>query len=335
MKTILYLLCACTLLLLCAPISSAQQSYSPAADEFETTTTHNDLPKRKKRSIFHRPEEDSPAKQLAFGEALEAKGRLGAARDEYNALVHHWHNAPEAPIAQFRIARIRFGQGKYSKAFKAFQYLIEYYAGHFKYNEVLDYQFRIANHVIGDRWGDIFFLPGFEAPERALPLLNQIIANAPNWEQVPHAYLTIGMIHEEIKDYEGAVAAYDSIAQFHRKSPEAEKAAFQRAACLCILSDKTPRDEKRCRTALSALATFLARHKESSQKADAETRLAALKLRLENMYYERALFYDTRSNKPEAALIAYRDFIKKFPMAENGDDVRERIETLELQVAED
>ena len=143
------------------------------------------------------------------------------------------------------------------------------------------------------------------------------------------------MIHEEIKDYEGAVAAYDSIAQFHRKSPEAEKAAFQRAACLCILSDKTPRDEKRCRTALSALATFLARHKESSQKADAETRLAALKLRLENMYYERALFYDTRSNKPEAALIAYRDFIKKFPMAENGDDVRERIETLELQVAED
>ena len=289
---------------------------------------------KKHRSLFHRPDRDTPAEQLALAIEKEKAGRLRKAKDVYDDLVHHWHDSREAPKAQFALARVLFEQGKYEKSFKAFQYLVDHYAGRFKYNEALDYQHRIANQIMNDRWGDDLFMPGFEAPERALPMLNKIIMNAPNWDKAPGVRLTIGLIHEELKDYEEAVVAYDAVEENHAGSSEAEKAAFRKAHCLFILSEKTPRDEKRCRTALSALASFLAHHKQSPNRAEAEEYLVSLKARLSGMYYDRAQFYDVVSKRPEAALIAYRDFLKKFPASEMAQDVYTRIEELEKEVKE-
>ena len=334
MKALIQTLLICAGFLLYASAAFSQQNFSPDTDEFQTTTSIADRQDRKTPSFFHRPKKATPTEQLAFAEKLENKERFGAARDEYNSLVHRWHNASQAPVAQFGMARVYFKQGKYERAFYAFQYLVDYYSGRFKYNEVLDYQFRIANHMITDRWGDILFFPGFEAPERALPLLNKIIQNAPSWDKAARVRLTIGMIYEDIKEYENAVTAYDALVQYHKDSEEAEEAMFRRATCLYTLSEKTPRDEKRCRTALSALATFMARYKKSEKLSEAESRLATLKIRLENMYYDRALFYDNNKKKPTAALIAYRDFVKKFPLSEYAQDVYARMEELELQIKE-
>jgi len=320
--------------LLCASAARGQQGYRPEDREFEPGPKTFDHEEKKGRSIFHRPDKDTAADQLAYAKEKEEAGSLRKAKDVYDDLVHHWHDSREAPEAQFALARILFKQGKYEKAFKAFQYLIDHYAGRFSYNDALDYQHRIANQIMSDRWGDVLFMPGFEAPERALPLLDQIIANGPNWKKAPGVRLTVGMIHEDLKDYEEAVSAYDAVEQHHAKSPEAESAAFRKAHCLYVLSEKTPRDEKRCRSALSALASFLARHKQSVDRDQAETYLTDLKTRLSEMYYERALFYDEIAKRPAAALIAYRDFLKKFPASEKAQAVYERIEALEREVEE-
>ncbi len=331
-RTQLFSACICAVL--CASTVCGQQGYRPDEDEFEAIPEALQRTDRKHRSIFHRPDRDSAAEQLALAIEMEKDGKLRKAKDTYDDLVHHWHNSREAPKAQFALARILFEQGKYKKSFNAFQYLIDHYAGRFKYNEALEYQHRIANQIMSDRWGNVLFMPGFEAPERALPMLDQIIVNAPNWDKAPGVRLTIGMIHEELKDFESAVVAYDAVAQYHPGSPEAETAAFRKAHCLYILSEKSPRDEKRCRTALSALASFLARHKQSPDQAEAEAYLAALKLRLSQMYYDRALFYDKVSRRPTSALIAYRDFLKKFPASDKAQEVYGRIEELEREVAE-
>ncbi len=320
--------------LLCAAAARGQQGYRPGEDEFDPGPKTFVHAEKKHRSLFHRPTKDTPAEQLATAIEREKAGRLRSAKDAYDDLVHHWHDSREAPEAQFALARILFEQGKYEKSFKAFQYLIDHYAGRFKYNNALDYQHRIANQIMSDRWGDVLFMPGFEAPERALPLLDQIIANGPNWNKAPGVRLTVGMIHEDLKDYEDAVVAYDAVEQHHAGSSEAQTAAFRKAHCLYVLSEKTPRDEKRCRAALSALASFLARYKQSADRDDAETYLAELKTRLSEMYYERALFYDEIARRPTAALIAYRDFLKKFPASERAQDVYARIEELQQEVEE-
>jgi outer membrane protein assembly factor BamD (BamD/ComL family) len=336
MKTLIRtrLLPAYTSILLCSSMAWGQQGYRPDETEFDPGPRTYSHAEKKQRSLFHRPEKSTAADQLAFAAAQEKEGRFRTAKDAYDDLVHHWHDSREAPEAQLALARVLFKQAKYEKAFKAFQYLVDHYAGRFQYNEVLDYQHRIANQIMNDRWGDVLFMPGFEAPERALPLLNQIVVNGPNWDKAPGVRLTVGMIHEELKDYESAVTAYDAVEQHHARSPEAETAAFRKAHCLYILSEKTPRDEKRCRRALSAMASFLARHKQSPDRAEAEIYLAELKVRLAEMYYERALYYDEIVRRPASALIAYRDFLKKFPASDRAEAVFTRIEALEREVEE-
>jgi hypothetical protein len=49
------------------------------------------------------------------------------------------------------------------------------------------------------------------------------------------------------------------------------------------------------------------------------------------LYYERAVFYDEAARKPEAAIIAYRDFISLFPSSERRKTAEERIKALQQQ----
>ncbi len=328
MKRTIYILMLCTAIGLVSPIAWAQDSYRPDNFEPPSATEKSDRIQRKRPGFFHRPKEDSAPEQFAYAADLEKRGRLRSAKSAYNDLVHRWHDSAEGPKAQLRIAHILYDQGKYNKAFKEFQYLVEYYSGRFKYNEVLDRQLRIANQIMGDRWGDILFLPGFEAPERALPLLEAIVANAPNWEKTAGVRLSIGLIYEEIGDLDEAIGAYADVEQHHAGTAEAENAAFRRCHCLYILSKKAPRDEKRCRDALSALASFLARYKQSEKQEEAEELLNILNKRLANMYFERARFYDEIAKRPESALIAYRDFLKRFPSSDKAQIAYARTEAL-------
>jgi outer membrane protein assembly factor BamD (BamD/ComL family) len=304
------------------------QGYNHGQTDFTPSETSPYSVDKKKPSFFHRPKKSTAAEQFNFAEEKEKDGKLRSAKSSYNDLTHEWHNSPEAVRAQYRIARILLDQEKYIKSFKAFQYMVDHYAGEFDYDEILDYQIKIATYIMGDRWGDVLFLPGFKAPERALPLFEKIIENAPNMGKAPGVRLKMGLTYEEIKQYDNAIASYDAVQQFHPFSDEAETALFRKSHCLYILAKKAPRDEKRCRAALSALASFLSRYKMSPNKATAETYLEELNLQLSEMYYAHALFYDHKK-RPESALIAYRDFLKKFPASERAQEAYARVEELQ------
>ncbi len=324
----------CTFVMICGSFAVGQ-GFNPQDGDFEAS--HNlryESDKKSRGWIFHQPEKESASEQLVFATELEQKGRLRSARNSYNDLVHEWHDTTEAVQAQLKIAHILYDQGKYNKSFKEFQYLVDHYAGQFKYKEVIEYQIKIANYVMGDRWGDVLFLPGFKAPERALPLFEQIIVNAPNLYTIPGVRLKIGGLYEGMKQYENAIAVYDAVQQYHALSDEAETALFRKSHCLYILAKKAPRDEKRCRSALSALASFLSRYKMSPDRVEAESYLEDMNMQLSGMYYNRALFYDEVKKRPESALIAYRDFLKKFPASESAQMVYARVVELESQIKE-
>jgi hypothetical protein len=51
------------------------------------------------------------------------------------------------------------------------------------------------------------------------------------------------------------------------------------------------------------------------------------------MYYERACFYDKmRRQKPKAALIAYEEYLAKFPTSDRADRARQRVAALRAAV---
>jgi outer membrane assembly lipoprotein YfiO len=310
----------------------AQGSYRPQADDFEATV--KDGPQqidKKTPSYWRRPAQPTPAEQLAYAQAQEAGGHKRRAERQYNALVHRWHQSAEAPLAQFAYARLLYERGRYERAFREFQYMVQFFSGQFDYNLVLDYQRRIGNQILGKRWATFGIFRGFESPERALPMLETIVRNAPNWEKTPAIRLNIALVYENAGEHESAIKAYESVIQAHPGSPEAQTAAYRQAACLTDLSDKHPRDERHCRDALSSLASFLAVYPQGEQRAEAQQRLDSLKSRLEEMYYQRARYYDKIEKRPAAALVSYRDFLKRFPASDRAPAILERIGELEQQ----
>jgi len=292
-------------------------------------------PERKQPSFFHRPARRSPAAQLAFARELEADGRARAARRQYQALVHTWHDSEEAAAAQAALARLLEQARRYRRAFEEYQYLLDHYAGLFPYEEALAGQFRIANLLRTWRRGRFLFFPGFAAPEAALPLFEQIVENAPGWHRAAEAQFAIGLIRQELGDEEEAVQAFERLQRRYPDSDFVAGAAYRRAACLDEIARAQMRDEQSCRRALSALSGCLRDYPEHKAAAEARERMDRLNARLARMSYERALFYDRDGKHPRAALIAYRDFLQKFPSAERSDRAAERIAALRRTVEEE
>ena len=290
-------------------------------------------PKKKRPGFFlHRPAMDSPESQLAYADGLLARGRVVAARRQYNALVHEWHDTPDAVLAQMACARLYEERRRYDRAFDEFQYLIDNYSGQFPYEEALDHQYRIARYRMTARTLKILGLPGFSAPERAIPLLEQIVQNAPDWDKAPEAQVCVGRIHEADEQYELAIDAYDMVAYRYPMSAYAIEARLGVVDCLYRASVSAPRDKELCRRALSAASAFVRDYPGQEGNERARRHMAALRDQLAGLYYDVALFYDRTAKRPEAALIAYRDFIKRFPSAQQASDVADRMDVLAAEV---
>lgn len=290
------------------------------------------LPSRKKPNIFRRPGKDTPAEQLAYADSLAKAGSIRKATRQYRALVHHWHESVEAPSAQMRFAELLEKRGRHKAAFTEYQYLVDNFPGRFTYEEALDRQFRIGNLIMSSRRWKLFFLPGFAMSEDSIPLFKQIVANAPQWERVPEIQFLIATIYEEAGDEDKAVGAYEKITQNYPQSPYAADAAFRLGMCLYGKAMERPRNEKALRDAISAFSSFLNTHPKSDSTKVAQEKQKKLGDTLAGLYFERAVFYDKMARKPEAAYIAYVDFVRRFPSSELAADATTRAETIKKEL---
>jgi len=284
--------------------------------------------------MFRRPEQASPAEQLEYAELLDAAGRHRKARREYRALVHQWHDSAEAAKAQQRYAELLLDNSDYEKAFNELQYLVEHFAGEFSLERILEEQFRIANYVRTERRRHLFFLPGSASPKRSLPLYEQLVRSGPNWVRSPEAQFYLGVIYEDEKEYELAIAAYETLALRYSLSEFVASAHYRRGYCLYKISQRSPRDEVRCAKAHSALLRFERDYPRDPDASKAAAYAAELKERLSGYYLDKADFYDRIANRPRSAIIAYNDFVRNFPTSEKRDWIDQRIAQLELQLNE-
>jgi outer membrane assembly lipoprotein YfiO len=309
----------------------------PDLHEGSSTSFVADDPLRRKLkdpSAMHRPAMATAENQLAYANGLREEGELKKAADAFDDLVHEWHDTTEAVQAQMAYAEIFAERGKYRRAFIEYQYMIDFFAIAFPFDEVLQRQARLAHTVLGEEQRRGFFRSMFRDPTRALIMFDKVVANAPNWEGGAEIRLTIAGIKEANGDMLEAMTAYERVQQFHPKAPAAEEAAYRKAVCVHRIADENKRDEAKCRQAMSAFASFLSRYPASELGQDAEAQLDGLRLRLSEMYYERADYYDRIARRPAAAILAYRDYLRRFPSAEKAGRVHNRIKELEQLVEE-
>jgi outer membrane protein assembly factor BamD (BamD/ComL family) len=314
-------------LLLAAGTATAQTKEEPA------TQPKSGVEKAERRapSMFHRPTASMPSDQLAYANERNRAGRLKAAGAEYLALVHQWHESPEAPEAQLGYARTLIARRKYDAAFSELQYLADHFPGRFPFEDVLTLQYQVANAIRARRRMAFLGFKGFADPGNALPLYEAIVRNAAFWKHAAEVQLQIGMIQEEGGERELAILAYEGVMQRHALTSVAEQAAFRRAECWHQISRENSRDEESCRSALSALSGFLRDFPRSEYAAVARSHLEERRSFLARQYYDRAVYYDRIVRKPGAAIIAYKDFIRKFPDTPLAEVARSRVDQLELQ----
>ena len=288
---------------------------------------------RKSGTLFRRVREDDPDAQLQYAISLQEQGRLRRAARQFNALVHRWPDADEAAAAQLALARLFRERGKYERAFREYQYLIEHYEGEFPYKTVLAEQLETAESAMEMRRGGFLLLPGFQSPERAIPLFRIVISNGPNWERIPEIRLLIGRIHEDARDYADAVAAYEEVIIYHGQHEVAREAIFRKALVLERVANRNPRDARRAHAAMQALFAALREDLAPEQAEEARARIRGLRQQLEELHLEKAEFYERRGRNPRAALMTYEEFLRRYPNSDQEALVRERIAALQEIVA--
>ncbi len=288
--------------------------------------------KRKGPRFMRRPKKDNPTAQLAYADRLAAENKLIRAGRHYDALVRKWAASSEAGPAQRRLAEVLTQRRKYVPAFDEYQYLADHFVGELSYTNTLVIQYRLAETIMRQRHLTLGFLPGFAAPEKAIPLFEKIVASAPNWERSPQAQFNVGWINEQIEDRDLAIVAYETGMLHYPDSPLAPLMAFRRAQLLYELAKDAPRDEESCREALSAGAGFVRDHPRDSEGETVRGYMKELQEQLENLYYDRAVYYDRTAKRPKSAMLAYEDFVRRFPKSERAEAARERISELEVTV---
>jgi outer membrane protein assembly factor BamD len=309
------------LFLLCGLGTVPADANSPAKPYVETT------PKRGFH-LFVRPKQKAPEAQWKFVQDLDRFGKTSAASKQALALRIWWPHSPEAPQAQMLYAHLQERRGKLQEAFDAYQFLMEHYVGHFEFNEVIDRQMRIAKTLMDTKKGKFLFMPGFAAPERAVPLFEKIVASAPEGRYAPEAYYLTGVANEKTFEYDKAIEAYFTALNRFPTGEYAEKSAFAQARCHIQVSDDSPNDSRALDTARAACALFLQRYPDSGHRASIEADRARLLDRQIENAYALAHYYDAILRRPSAALIEYKTFVALYPDAAQTPAARLRIEQL-------
>ncbi len=282
---------------------------------------------------FSKPSKKTPAEQLAHARRLHKQGELKRATRAYRALAVTWPGSPEAALGQLGVALTLDERGKPEDAFEAYHTLATRFTAGYNYDDVVKRQFDIAREVMQRKRGGFFFFGGFQAPERAVPLFEKVLQNAPRAPFAAEAAYLIGRAYELSDQLELAVVAYMSAQHRYPTSPWAEKAAFGRARALVRLSEESPNDEEALEQAWAAVVVFNNSFPQSEDIELARAYRDTLLRRRARAAYDKAVFYDRIARRPVAAFQAYENFVRQFPNSEWTSVARARMEALSPAIA--
>jgi len=137
------------------------------------------------------------------------------------------------------------------------------------------------------------------------------------------------MIHEQTGQFEEAVDAYEVVTQRYPNSILAPAAGLNGALCLLEIARVSRRDEKAYWDAVSALSGFIRDYPDAEGVETARRHMDELLEKLAGMYYDRALYYDRTARRPKSAVIAYNDFLKRFPSSDKAGAASARVQRLQ------
>jgi LPS-assembly protein len=249
-----------------------------------------------------------------YAESLKSRGHERSARKQYEIFVKRWPENPKAAAAKQSVAEIYTDQGKNKKAFTAYEELIKQYYTEVKdYDSILDRQYTLATKEMNRkrmRW----LFGGYRAPERAVPLFESIIQNAPQWERAPEMQYMIGQAYQKNDDQELAVVAYSTVEYRYPNSPFAEKAGVAKIESFKELVDSVPYSIDIREQAQLSAGLFPELYTNSQYIAEAQAFGTQLHGASAEYNYEVGRFYERVPRPPQtnSAAIYYNKVVKNY-----------------------
>jgi TolA-binding protein len=282
-----------------------------------------------KFGYFLKADRETPEEQLRYAKELLDAGKRKKASKAYRATVKIWPETREAALAQFEYAKLTEELQSPTRAAENYEYLFTYYTGSFPHEEALQRLFNLGTDLLEHRKGKFFFFRGFKAPERSIPIFENVIRFGPRWERSSEAQFLIGRALQDTFSYEKAIAAYELVQIRYRDTEWAEEASFYKAQSLNKIAQESPNSDQALEDAWIGTIMFQQRHPDSLHNPEIAAYREALLNRRAEIAFEKARYYDDIARRPVAALRAYEEFIKKFPSSEWTKQAKLRIEALE------
>ena len=272
------------------------------------------------------PSRESAAAEFAFCQELVAEGEYSKACRQLDNLVRQWPTAPEAWKAQQQLAELLLEKlHDADEAFKAYQYLLDFYSLPCDYAAVADRLYEIAG-ILRLEGKEVMFVR-FANTVDVRRAYEKCVLRAPGAKWAPEALLIIAGLREDEGKYVEAVKVYENLRNLHPGSEQAKTAIAREAAVrMQVLHD---REYNRARSLDTA--DFLRQALRTCRPDDAAAiqgyldEVAGL---LDEEAYRGARFYDSKTRTRRSAITAYEQFLKEHPLSSHADEVRARIEEL-------
>jgi lipopolysaccharide assembly outer membrane protein LptD (OstA)/outer membrane protein assembly factor BamD (BamD/ComL family) len=270
----------------------------------------------------------TPKEHWNYATSLLQKGKSVAARKQFEIFVKRWPDSEQAGSALLTVAALRVQEGDDAEAFEAYEQLIQtYYTGLKDYDSILERQYAIAQRQMESkrmRW----LFGGYKAPERAIPYLESILRNAPQWKRAPEMQYQIGKAHQENGDLVMAVGAYSAVEYRYPDSPLAEQAALAKIDCLKKISKDTPYSVEVREDAQLAADLFAETYPNSQRRAEVDQFAADLTGQVAAHDLEVAQFYERVPKRPEAARVYYKAVTNAHPQTSYAETAAERLRVM-------
>lgn len=272
-------------------------------------------------------EEARPLYQKAL--AAERDRHLRRALRLYKKIYRDFPASSYSAQALFNSAVIRYNRKDWKKSFSEFQSILIYHPDFPQFNEIIEYQYKIAlAQAEGDGIRFLFVLPS-HAYNRSVEYFEIVIRNAPYSDYAPLALMNVALIRQYQNETALAIDALDRLINSYPSSLLADDAYLTLAETFATLVQGPMYDQGATREAISYFEDFLILFSTNEKLARAEKGLADMedvyarsKLVIGQYYFKYRRWY-------QAAEIFFNEAITTAPDSEAAFTARGYIQQIE------
>jgi outer membrane protein assembly factor BamD len=308
------------------------------------------FPFRSPAPLVHEPGEGwyyIPYGENAKWQRTRAKDQLDVAEQAFtnrdytitlqasHRVLRVWPLSDYAPRAEYLIGRCFEVRGRDEAAFNAYQNIIKKYPRSDNYEEVLWRQYEIANRFLGGEWFRLWnLIPLYPSMDETAKMFDKIVNNGPYSDVAPHAQLRIGAAHEEGKNYEDAVKAYETAADRYHNEPEIAADALYREGFAYQKQAATAEyDQSTAAKSIAAYTDFITLYPGDQRVGAAQKAIVTLKMVQVRGSFTIAEFYEKSKTlsveqKRNGAIVYYNEVLQLDPNSPYAAQARQRIEVL-------